>query len=124
MTFALWMVLAAAMLPIVAAGIGKAGAPGFDNRASPAWERTLSGWRARAMWAHRNHVEAFAPFAAAVLAAQWMGAPQGRVDALAGAFILIRIGYNVAYILDRGALRSVLFAAGFGCVVLLFLSNT
>lgn len=122
MTFALWTILAAAFLPLVTTGIAKAGRSGYDNAAPRAWEAGLSGWRARASAAHRNHYEAFGPFAAAVLVAHVAGGPQGTVDGLAAAFIVARLGYTWAYIQDRPGLRSSLWGAGLLCDVLLFCS--
>lgn len=120
MTFALWMILVAAVLPILTAGLAKYGGPGYDNAAPRASLATLRGWRARADWAHRNHFEAFAPFAAGVLTAEFVHAPQGLVDELAGAFIAFRLVYTAAYVFDRPTLRSALFGCGFACVVGLF----
>src|ERR1700726_3708313 len=68
MTFAYWMLIAAAMMPYLTVALAKS-AGGIDNRAPrPSLER-LSGWRQRADWAHRNHFEAFPPFASAVFLA-------------------------------------------------------
>ena len=120
MTFALWTILAAAVLPYLTVGLAKFGGPGYDNAAPRRSLEALQGWRARADWAHRNHFEAFAPFAAGVLAAQFAHAPQGLTNALAGGFILLRIAYAAAYIADRPPLRSVLWALAFACVVGLF----
>ena len=121
MTFALWMILAAGILPYVTTGLAKTG--GFDNRAPREWVNSLTGWRQRADWAHRNHFEAFPLFAAAVLTATLTHAPQGRVDALAGAYILFRLAYTGAYIADRASLRSVTWFGGVACVVALFVSG-
>lgn len=120
MTFALWMILVAAVLPYVATGAAKYGGPGYDNAAPRRSLDALTGWRARADWAQRNHFEAFAPFAAGVLTAQLVHAPQGWVDGLAGVFIAARVAYTAAYILDRPSLRSAIWAVGFLCVILLF----
>ena len=120
MTVAVWMVLAAAMLPYACAIIAKSGDPGFDNAAPRAWLERQSGYRQRADWAQRNHFEAFAPFAAAVILAQVADAPQGRIDALAVAFLVLRLGYTGAYLGNVGWLRSLLFALGLACVLWLF----
>jgi uncharacterized MAPEG superfamily protein len=120
MTIAFWAILAAALLPIVCAGIAKAGGAGFDNAAPRDWLERQSGWRRRADWAQRNHLEVFPPFAAAVLVARIAQAPQGWADALAMAFVVVRVAYSAAYILDRPRLRSALWNCGFACVVALF----
>jgi uncharacterized MAPEG superfamily protein len=94
MTIAFWTILAAALLPILSAGIAKGGDKTFDNAAPRAWLDAQSGWRRRANWAQQNHLEAFPPFAAAVLVAGIAGAPQHWADALAVAFVVLRVGYR------------------------------
>jgi uncharacterized MAPEG superfamily protein len=121
MTLANWMILAAALLPYLAAVIAKAGAPGFNNNSPRLWLAQQGGYRQRADWAQRNHFEAFPPFAAAVILAQMAGAPQGRVDLLALAFVLLRLAYTGAYLADLATPRTLLFLAGMACVVWLFL---
>jgi uncharacterized MAPEG superfamily protein len=118
MTFAYWMILAAAVLPYLTVAIAKSA--GIDNRAPRVSLDGLKGWRRRADWAHRNHFEAFAPFAAAVIVAELAHAPQHRIDLLAGAFILARIVYTALYIGDKPACRSAVFTLGFLCIVALF----
>ncbi len=122
MTFALWTILVAAILPLLATSMAKAGASGYDNASPRTWETRLSGWRARANWAHRNHIEAFPVFAAAVLVAQVAHGPQAVVDGLAAVFIVARIGYTAAYVMDKASLRSALWLIGFVCDILLFCS--
>ncbi len=114
------MILVAAMLPLVTTGVAKAGGSGYDNAAPRAWESTLSGWRARASAAHRNHIEAFAPFAAAVLVAHLAHGPQRVADGLAAVFILARLAYTAAYIQGAATARSAVWFVGLLCVILLF----
>ncbi|MBO1075564.1 MAPEG family protein [Roseomonas marmotae] len=121
MTLANWMILAAALLPYLTVVVAKAGAPGFDNAAVRPSLEQQQGYRQRADWAHRNHFEAFAPFAAAVILAQAAGAAQGRIDLLAFAFVLLRLAYTGAYLAGIPRLRTALFLLGFACVVWLFL---
>jgi uncharacterized MAPEG superfamily protein len=52
MTFAYWMLIAAAMLPYLTIALAKSGG-GIDNRAPRPSLESLSGWRQRA--AYRNH---------------------------------------------------------------------
>ena len=58
MTLAYWMLIAAAMLPYLTIALAKS-AGGIDNRAPRPSLESLSGWRQRADWSHRNHFEAF-----------------------------------------------------------------
>ncbi|NPD67489.1 hypothetical protein HN018_07935 [Lichenicola cladoniae] len=119
MQFAYWMLLLAALLPYILTGIAKAGTAS-DNSAPRLDAERLKGWRQRAEWAHRNHFEAFPAFAAAVLVAELAHAAQNRIDWLAGIFVLLRIGYSVAYIANRASLRSACWAGGIVCVIALF----
>ena len=119
MTFAYWCVLVAALLPYGTVALAKT-RRGYNNRSPRDWEASLEGRSRRAIFAHQNHFEAFAPFAAAVVIAHLAGATQLAVDALAGAFIAARITYTWAYLADRHYLRSLLWLAGFACVIALF----
>ena len=119
MNFAYWMILAAAFLPYLTVAFAKAQG-GIDNRAPRHSLDGLTGWRQRADWAHRNHFEAFPAFAAAVIVAELAHMPQGRIDLLAGAFVLLRIVYTGLYLADWSTLRSIAWALGFICVLGLF----
>lgn len=121
MTIAYWCVLAAALLPYLTVGLAKSRRD-FDNARPREWLARLTGWRARAHWAHQNAFEAFPPFAAAVIIAHLAGAPQGRIDALALTFVAARLAYAAFYILDRPALRTAVWLAGIACVIGLFVA--
>jgi uncharacterized MAPEG superfamily protein len=118
MTFAYWMIVVAMFLPYAAVVLAKSG--GVDNHAPRASLAALAGWRQRADWAHRNHFEAFAPFAVAVIVAELAHVPQGKIDIAAGAFIALRILYTCLYIADRATLRSIAWSLAFICVLALF----
>jgi uncharacterized MAPEG superfamily protein len=122
MNFANWMILAAAFLPYLTVAIAKAHG-GIDNRAPRHSLDGLAGWRQRADWAHRNHFEAFPAFAAAVIVAELAHMPQGRIDLLGGAFVLLRVVYTGMYLADWSTLRSIAWALGFICVLGLFVLN-
>jgi uncharacterized MAPEG superfamily protein len=121
MTFAYWCVLIAAFLPLVWVGAAKSGAQGYDNDRPRPFLAGLEGWPQRANWAQANALEAFPPFAAGVIIAHLTGAQQNTIDILAGIFILARSLHGVAYIVDKGAIRSLIWLVGFGCTVGLFL---
>lgn len=120
MILADWAILAAIFLPILTVGLAKYGGRGYDNASPRAWADSLTGWRQRAEWAHRNHYESLPGFAAAVLLAQMLHAPAHRIDVLAWAFIGFRVLYTGAYIGNVGWLRSLLYALAFICMVRLF----
>ena len=112
--------LIAGILPVVAAGIAKAGAKDYDNHDPRAWMSKLSGRRARADAAQANSFEAFPFFAAGVLLALHAGVPTPWVDALATIFVLARIVYIACYVTDRASMRSLFWALGYLCVIGLF----
>lgn len=121
MTFAYWMIVVAMFLPYAAVVLAKSG--GVDNHAPRATLAALTGWRQRADWAHRNHFEAFAPFAAAVIIAELAHVPQGKIDIAAGAFVVLRIVYTGLYIADLAALRSIAWSLAFICILALFVMS-
>lgn len=127
MTIAEICILVACFLPIVCAGIAKSrgfGKPGrdggFDNHHPREWLADLKGWQARAHAAQLNSFEALPIFIAGVLVAQQHHAAQHTVDALAAAFILLRVGYICLYLMDRANLRSVCWSLGLACCVAQF----
>jgi uncharacterized MAPEG superfamily protein len=119
MHFAHIMVLIAAVLPYATVG-GAKSVPGYDNTKPRDSLATLAGWRARANWAHQNHFEAFAPFAAAVILAEISAAPQHRIDVLAAVFVAARLAYTAAYLTNAATLRSLIWMVGFVAVIWLF----
>ncbi len=123
MTAAYWCVFIAAVLPYLLTLSWRSPAYGLQaNRAPRLFEETLSGWRQRAQWAHLNGLEVFAPFAAAVIVAHQLGAPQARLDALALTFIGLRLAYTAFYLADLGVARSLAFFGGIVCIVAIFWS--
>ncbi|MGE5181067.1 MAG: MAPEG family protein [Acidobacteriota bacterium] len=85
---------------------------GYDNREPRAQQAQLAGLGRRALAAHHNGFEAFAPFAVAVLAAVQRGVKVELVGAIAIGFVVVRLGYVVAYLADRASLRSTLWSLG------------
>jgi uncharacterized MAPEG superfamily protein len=92
----------------------------YDNADPRGWLARQSGFRQRASAAQHNSFEAFPFFAAAVLTAHLLHAPQARVDLLAGAFIAARVLYLAMYLANLPALRSLVWFLGLGCVIALF----
>ncbi|MFA6312956.1 MAG: MAPEG family protein [Sterolibacterium sp.] len=119
MTFAFWCILAATVLPYVWGTLSKA-SKRYDNSQPRLQQKT--GWRQRADWAQQNSWEAFGPFAAAVLMAHWLHVAQPTIDLLAGLFILCRIAYGVAYIMNLATLRSLIWTGGVVCVLGLYVA--
>ncbi len=122
MTIAYWCVLVAAVLPYVIVVAAKSGKH-YDNHAPRAHWTTTPGWRQRLNWAHLNAFEAFGPFAAAVIIAELLHAPQEEVNVLALTFIGLRILHPLFYAFDKPTLRSFVWAGAFLCVAGLFVIN-
>lgn len=124
MTIAFWCVLIAAYLHIVWTSVAKfSGKFGDSENHNPReYLEALSGWRKRAHWAQMNSLEAFPPFAAAVIIAQYLQAPQARIDVLAMAFIALRVLYGVFYVTDKARLRSAVWLGAVGCVIAIFVA--
>ncbi len=78
------------------------------------------GLRTRSQGAHLNGYEAFPFFAAAVILAEMRLAPQGIVNGLAVAFIVIRVAYVALYLTNRPTARSIVWSAGFLCNLAIF----
>jgi uncharacterized MAPEG superfamily protein len=121
MTTAYWCVLIIISLPYV--WVLMARLPGFslqNNLMPRPVAEHFTGIKQRIYWAHQNALEAVAPFAAAVIIAQQLHAPQMTVDNLAVFFVVIRIAHALAYMANQGVLRTLIFLAGMSCVVSLF----
>lgn len=119
MTIAFWCVLIVAVIPVITAGIAKAGAK-FDNNNPRDWLAKQEGYRRRANAAQANAFEAFPFFAAAVIIAFLLKAPQERVDTLAMCFVAARVAYLGFYLADLAVLRSIAWMGGAVCTVWIF----
>ena len=72
-------------------------------------------------WARiRTASRAFPFFAAAVLLAEFRGAPQNLINELAVLFLIVRIAYVLTYIGNRPRLRSILWNIGFVINIAIF----
>lgn len=119
MTLAYLCLLIAGLLPMVATGVAKKGFKDYDNHNPRAWLAKQTGFRARALAAEANSLEAFPFFAAMLLAAIQTGAAAGAVNALALVFVVMRALYIYCYVSDRASLRTLVWAGGYVCVIAL-----
>jgi uncharacterized MAPEG superfamily protein len=123
MTVAEDCLLGSVILWLATIGVAKGfGWRDYDNQRPRAGSFYSEGWRARALGAHQNGLEALPFFASAVLLAEFRVAPQALVDGLAAAFLATRVAYVGAYLADRDLLRSVTWTAGFLVNIALFLT--
>jgi uncharacterized MAPEG superfamily protein len=121
--WSLWAIraslLAAALMPIVCAGIAKrpgygrrVSEGGYDNRDPRAWMSRQVGFSARANAAQANCFEALPFFYVAVLMATFTSKSLPLVAALCGLWLLVRSAYVAAYLADRSNLRSGVWVLG------------
>ncbi len=126
MTIAKWCVLLACMLPPFTILLAKLSLirlsrkqGGFDNHHPREWEAKLTGWQSRAHAAQLNGFEALPLFIAGVVFAHIGHADLAQINMLAIAFVLIRVAYVVAYVMDWATLRSIIWTAGVGVSIAL-----
>lgn len=121
MTLAYWCVLLAAISPVLIVGLAKMGGSYDNARPRDLPHADIPVWRKRAHGAHLNAIEAFAPFAVAVILAQLAGVDYDRIDMLALGFIAARVIYTIFYIAGQPMLRSVFWTIAFAFVVWLYI---
>ncbi len=120
MTWGLWCVLIAGLLPYLGTMAAKWGFNRFDNNNPREWLSKQTGFRARGNAAQANSFEAFPLFAAGVLVATYLKVPQASIDGLATVFVIARIFYIACYVTDRATLRSLCWLVGIASAVGLF----
>ena len=113
-------ILIAALLPYLWVVIAKASGQRYDNRDPRGWLAKQDNPRVhRAYSAQLNAFEAFAPFAAAVLMAQFAGVDADWIALLSVTFVLVRIVHGIFYLGNRALWRSLIWAMGLFCVIAL-----
>jgi uncharacterized MAPEG superfamily protein len=90
---------------------------GLDNAYPRAQQAKLTGLALRAQGAHMNGFEAFAPFAAGVLACEMRHVDTGRVDLLSLVFAGARVAYVGLYLGNVPPVRSAVWFVGLFAVV-------
>ena len=112
----------AAFLPFALTGATKIGVfSGRDNHATRNWQANLTGWRQRAYWAHQNAFETFPMFAAAAIVAFIATRGDTVTTVTTWLYPATRAMYSAMYLADRASPRSLAWAAGMGCIVVLFI---
>jgi uncharacterized MAPEG superfamily protein len=126
MTIAFWCVLIAVLLPYVCFGIarnrgrGPRGERLRDNRHPRDFPNRIEGLAKRAWDAQLNSFESLPGFAAAVIIAHLVHAPQNQIDILAAVWVLARVAHVAFYLTDRSTLRSSAQFVSLACVLGLF----
>lgn len=92
----------------------------YDNNNPRDQQAQLTGWGKRALAAHQNTIEAFAPFAAAVVVSFLAKAPMLGCAILSLIFVAARIAYPLCYIADKASARSMVWGVGYLATIGLF----
>lgn len=124
MTFAYWSILIVFTLPYFAVLYAKFGKE-FSNHTPREYLSALNkGPQKRAYWAHQNTFEILPLYFAAIIIGHLQSVEQMTLDMIAAGFVFLRASYIFAYIFDLATLRSVIWAASFGCILgILFLAS-
>jgi len=85
---------------------------GYNNSDPRAQQARLEGLGRRALGAHNNAFEAFAPFAIGVLAAMQRSPHRDVIVAVCIGFVVVRTVYMIAYLGDKSGLRSGMWGLG------------
>jgi uncharacterized MAPEG superfamily protein len=85
---------------------------GYDNSEPRAQQAKLDGLGRRALGAHQNGFEAFAPFAVGVLASIQRGGNVQAAAYMSILFIVARSAYVYAYLANKPTLRSGMWTLG------------
>jgi uncharacterized MAPEG superfamily protein len=97
----------------VPVGIAMSKVEGGYNNANPRDQQAqLTGWGRRALGAHQNTLESFAPFAAGVVICYLAKGSLLGSTVLSLSFIAARIAYPLLYIADLATARSVAWGIG------------
>ena len=124
MSFAIWSILIAAILPILAgmpAKSGKSG-KGYDNAKPRDPAFYADEFRARVSGAQANSYEAFGFYAVAMLVGLTQGGSIEWLNTLAVIFIVARLAYIACYIGNKPTMRSLIWSVGFVASILTFIS--
>ena len=118
----IWAMMVACILPFAWSAVAKmmGGFTNQDNSNPREFLANLTGLPARANAAQANSFETLPMFLAGVLVAMYCFVPQALVNTLAWLYVIIRVGYGVAYLLNLATLRSLLWALSMACIGLLF----
>ncbi len=119
---AIWAMVAASLLPWAVSVVAKiSGGFNVRNNAHPRdFMQNMTGAAARANAAQQNSYETLPIFLAAVIVAMLFFVPQSIVNVLAWLYVIIRIGFCVAYITNLATFRSILWVLSMACSLMLF----
>lgn len=108
----------ASFLPLLAkfpVGYAQNKLNGYDNNHPRAQQAKLEGFGARALAAHKNAYESLITFLPALVLAVATANTSELIQHLAIGYIISRLIYNVLYLMNIGALRSLVWGISFAC---------
>ena len=95
---------------------------GYDNNHPREQQKKLKGYGARALAAHQNSFEALLMFAIAVFASLITKSYTPLTEYLAIIFVISRIFYHLAYLMDKATIRSLFWFVGFASYMVIFIT--
>jgi uncharacterized MAPEG superfamily protein len=113
------MLTAALWIPYVVSQVTANGFPTPPNYRDPT-PRPLPLWGKRADRTYLNAVEAFAPFAALVIAAHLLGKTNSTIEFLGQSFFWLRVVHALVYLGGIPYVRTLVFTLGFAAEVGIF----
>lgn len=124
MSIAIFCVFLAALMPYIFTILAKRQGNYIRHNDAPRdYLNKLTGVHQRAYWAALNSFEAFAPFAAAVIIALFLGHVNVyTINVLSVCFIVVRVLYGICYIANFPMLRSLIWVVGIGIVIALYIN--
>lgn len=119
---AIWAMVVASLLPLLMALTAKA-LGGFnlaDNAHPRDFLQGTTGAAARANAAQQNSYESLPIFLASVIVAMLFFVPQVVINYLAVVYVMLRVIYGIAYIVNLPTLRSIIWTLSMACCFMLF----
>ena len=119
---AIWSMMIASVLPLLFAILAKVlGGFGMADNSHPRdVVAKYTGRAARANAAQQNSYESLPIFLASVIVAMLFFVPQVVINYLAVMYVMLRVIYGIAYIINLPTLRSIIWTLSMACCFMLF----
>lgn len=119
---AIWSMMLASVLPLLFAILAKVlGGFGVADNSHPRdVVAKYTGRAARANAAQQNSYESLPIFLASVIVAMLFFVPQVVINYLAVMYVMLRVIYGIAYIVNLPTLRSIIWTLSMACCFMLF----
>lgn len=119
---AIWSMMIASVLPLLFAILAKVlGGFGVADNSHPRdVVAKYTGRASRANAAQQNSYESLPIFLASVIVAMLFFVPQVVINYLAVVYVMLRVIYGIAYIVNLPTLRSIIWTLSMACCFMLF----